>query len=104
MEGMMAKPSQELINERLCDAVAESGCPVCWARVAETNTADDGIPDELAFELVFTCGSRVGVLADGDDYEVKIGCREAGLRELRQMHEEVMDALEEEFPEACDGR
>lgn len=95
----MAKPSQELINGRLRDALHSRGCPVCYARASEINTPADGIPEELAFEVVFGCGSRIGVHAGGGDYLTTTGCPDGGLQELRTWHEEIIDALEDEFPE-----
>lgn len=92
----MARPSQELICERLRDAV--SCCPVCSDDIRETNTPDDGIPDEQAFEHVFGCGSRVAVYRDGSGYRVSYGCPQAGQSELDNIYEETIDELESEFP------
>jgi len=93
----MTALSQQLINERLRDKIGS--CPCCEADRSTVNEPDDGIPDGMAFEIVFTCGARIFVEAGGLDYDVGQACPQPLKERLDELYEEVVEQLEEEFPD-----
>ena len=75
------------MREKMIEELSKE-CPVCSAMLHRTATADDGLPDGVAFEAAYHCGGRVFV-EDDADFSVQQGCERSLASELHDLWEEL---------------